>query len=168
MLRWMSVFALVLVSLCVGCVPGDGRSGRVVGLAAAAKGPGCLRCHAGIEVINERMQPVLLAFAGQRFGKGEGYESAICHEGHPEAVEKAAAHADLIPNPSSLWVLHQGKGCAQCHDGKGTLTTLLGKPLDQPAGGSLMSLARLGKARTAKEHQEMMSRALQRLMKSTH
>ncbi len=133
MQRWILLFAQALVAAYL-------IVGWEIPTAEAGKSPGCLRCHAGIEIINERMQPFLLAFAGQRYGKGEGYECAICHEGHPDAAEKTAAHADLIPNPSSMWVLHQGKGCAQCHDGKGTLTTLLGKPLDKPVGGSLLSL----------------------------
>jgi len=100
---------------------------------------GCMSCHEGIEVINDRMQPYLLLFAEQKYGKGRGYECAICHEGVPSSDNKEESHTGLIPNPSSMWVLHEGKGCAKCHDGKGSITTLMGKPLDEPVGGEIMS-----------------------------
>src|SRR4030067_3550771 len=45
----------------------------------------CLLCHDGIETINIRMQPFLLAFAQQQYGKGEGYECAVCHDGNPSS-----------------------------------------------------------------------------------
>lgn len=100
---------------------------------------GCLSCHEGIDVINDRMQPFLLGFVRIKYGKGKGYECAICHEGNPASGRKEEAHNDLIPNPSSMWVLHEGKGCAKCHDSKGSVTTLMEKPLIQPVGGQLMS-----------------------------
>lgn len=99
---------------------------------------GCLSCHEGIDIINDKMQPFLLFFAEQRYGKGEGYECAICHEGIPSSGEKEQSHKGLIPNPSSMWVLHEGKGCAKCHDSKGSITTLMGKPLNRPVGGELI------------------------------
>jgi hypothetical protein len=100
---------------------------------------GCLSCHNGIETINDRMQPFLLSFAKQKYKRGKGYECAICHEGNPSSGKKEEAHNSLIPNPSSMWVLHEGKGCAKCHDSKGSITTLMGKPLNQPVGGELIS-----------------------------
>src|SRR3972149_734754 len=105
----------------------------------STKEKGCLSCHNGIETINDRMQPFLLSFAKQKYGKRKGYECAICHEGNPASGKKEEAHSTLIPNPSSMWVLHEGKGCAKCHDSKGSITTLMGKPLSQPVGGELMS-----------------------------
>ena len=100
---------------------------------------GCLSCHNGIETINDRMQPFLLSFAKQKYKRGKGYECAICHEGNPSSGKKEEAHNSLIPNPSSMWVLHEGKGCAKCHDSKGSITTLMGKVLNQPVGGELIS-----------------------------
>jgi len=97
---------------------------------------GCLLCHAGIETINMRMQPFLLAFAQQQYGKREGYECAVCHEGNPSSNTEDA-HKGLIPNPSSMWVLHQGKGCAKCHDSKESITTLMGRRIPKPVGGGL-------------------------------
>ena len=105
----------------------------------ADAGSGCRSCHTGIAVINDAMQPWLLAQAEDRFGKGEGYECAVCHDGNPEALTKAEAHRDMHPNPSSMWVLHQGDGCARCHDGHNTITSVMGKPLPKPAGGSIYS-----------------------------
>ena len=105
----------------------------------STKEKGCLSCHNGIETINDRMQPFLLSFAKQKYGKRKGYECAICHEGNPASGKKEEAHSTLIPNPSSMWVLHEGKGCAKCHDSKGSITTLMGKPLNQPVGGELIS-----------------------------
>jgi hypothetical protein len=108
-------------------------------MAEETNGKGCLLCHEGIEVINDKMQPFLLFFAEQIYGKGDGYECAICHEGEPSSSKKAQSHKGLIPNPSSMWVLHEGKGCAKCHDSKGSITTLIGKPLKQSFGGKLIS-----------------------------
>ncbi len=104
-----------------------------------AEEKGCLSCHEGIEVISDRMQPFLLSFARQKYKKGIGYECAICHEGEPSSGKKEEAHRGLISNPSSMWVLHEGKGCAKCHDSKGSISTLMGEPLSQPVGGELMS-----------------------------
>src|SRR4030066_1225680 len=76
--------------------------------AQPANEKGCLFCHDGIENINVRMQPFLLAFAQQQYGKREGYECAVCHEGNPSS-DTEDGHKGLIPNPSSMWVLHQGE-----------------------------------------------------------
>jgi len=100
---------------------------------------GCLICHDGIEIISDKMQPFLLSFAQRQYGKGAGYECTVCHEGNPSSDKKEEAHSGLVPNPSSMWVLHRGMGCAKCHDGKGTITTLMGKPLEEPVGGKLLS-----------------------------
>lgn len=95
---------------------------------------GCLSCHEGIEVISETMQPILLGLAEAK----RGYECLLCHEGKPDATTKADAHTGMWPNPSSMWVMSEGGGCAKCHSDRGALTTVMGKPLDQPAGGSIM------------------------------
>jgi hypothetical protein len=39
-----------------------------------------------------------------------------------------------------MWALHEGKGCAKCHDSKGSITTLQGKTLPEPVGGELLSI----------------------------
>ncbi|KHE92298.1 MAG: putative heme protein [Candidatus Scalindua brodae] len=127
---------------------------------------GCMSCHEGIEVINDRMQPYLLLFAKQKYGKGRGYECAICHEGVPSSGKKEESHKGLIPNPSSMWVLHEGKGCAKCHDGKGSITTLMGKPLEKPVGGEIMSenMATLDPSGTlGKDYTNRLSRSLHSL-----
>jgi hypothetical protein len=101
-----------------------------------AQEKGCLSCHEGIEIINEKMQPFLLAMGGNR----EGYECVVCHEGKADAATKKKAHAGMYPNPSSMWVLNEGKGCAKCHSDENALTTLMGQRKEEPAGGSLMSV----------------------------
>ncbi len=118
---------------------GEKAVGGVAESTVQSDGKGCLLCHQGIEVISEVMQPFLLVFAREKYGETSGYECAVCHEGDPTSGEKAIAHNGFIPNPSSMWVLHQGKGCAKCHDGKGSITTLMGEALDTPVGGELMS-----------------------------
>ena len=63
----------------------------------AAPAQGCLSCHEGISVINPKMQPYLLTFAIELFGKADGYECAVCHKGNPASKEKEIAHlATLI------------------------------------------------------------------------
>ena len=71
---------------------------------------GCLICHDGIEIISDKMQPILLSFAQRQYGKGAGYECTVCHEGNPSSDKKEEAHSSLLPNPSSMWVLHRGMG----------------------------------------------------------
>ncbi len=108
-------------------------------LRAAAGGKGCLSCHEGIAVINIAMQPWLIKQAEKTYGKGEGYECAICHEGNPASASEDAAHKGMIPNPSYLWALNLGKGCAKCHDEKNSLATMQANPLPSPAGGAIQS-----------------------------
>ncbi|MBI4209798.1 MAG: cytochrome c [Deltaproteobacteria bacterium] len=128
-----------------------------------AKEKGCLSCHQGIEVINEKMQPFLLSQAG---GKS-GFECAVCHEGIPDATTKLEAHKDIYPNPSSMWVLNEGKGCAKCHSDKNAIKSLMGKPQKQhPAGGSLMevvSYATDPSGASGRNHVYRMERALMAL-----
>ena len=133
------IILIVALFLCAGVVPLRGEDVLPPQARAPSEDlPGCLSCHAGIAIINDRMQPHLLDFAQDYYGKGRGYECAICHEGDPTTDENA--HEGLIPNPSSMWVLHQGKGCAKCHDSEGSVATVMGKPLSVPVGGELLSV----------------------------
>ena len=123
---------------------------------------GCLSCHEGIEVISEKMQPFLLAMAQ---GKN-GYECAVCHEGKPTAITKLEAHEGMYPNPSSMWVNNEGKGCAKCHSDKDALTSLMGKPKDHPTGGGLMQVTSYltdPSGATGNNHVYRMERALMAL-----
>ncbi|MBI2494981.1 MAG: cytochrome c, partial [Candidatus Omnitrophica bacterium] len=127
-----------------------------------AREQGCLACHAGIEVINEKMQPYLTAFGGGT----EGRSCAVCHEGNPEATTKATAHQGMYPNPSSLWVTGIGKGCAKCHSNREALTSLQAIPLPHPVGGSLMevtSTATDPSGQTGRNHVYRMQRGLMAL-----
>jgi hypothetical protein len=84
------------------------------------------------------MQPYLLNFALEQYGRTDGFECAICHEGGPSSSDMEGAHAGLVMNPSSMWVQHEGKGCAKCHQSQNSITTLLGKPVPKPVGGELL------------------------------
>ena len=97
---------------------------------------GCLRCHQGIETINDRMQPALVAVAAGR----PGAACAVCHAGNPDGATEVVAHEGLIGNPGSLWAVGLGFGCAQCHSGPGALTTFQGLALPSPVGGQLMNV----------------------------
>lgn len=110
------------------------RFQQVDSVMAFAKG--CLSCHEGIETISARMQPMLLAVSGNKVG----YECVVCHEGVATGITKEAAHRGLIPNPSNMWAMAEGKGCAKCHSEKGALKTVMTKALPQATGGALMSV----------------------------
>lgn len=127
-----------------------------------AQSKGCLSCHDGIEVINEKMQPVLLALSGNK----PGFECVVCHEGKADAATKPEAHSGMYPNPSSMWVMNEGKGCAKCHSDKDALTSLMGKAKAQPTGGSLMpitSTATDPSGKSGSNHVYRMERALMSL-----
>lgn len=143
-------FASLVLAVTVTWLPAPGRAQSaspaaipVVASSATsatttpehAAAMGCLSCHEGIEVINQKMQPVLLALADNK----NGFECVICHEGRADATNIAEAHTGMYPNPSSMWVMNDGKGCAKCHSDKDALKTRMGKPKDKPAGGSIMS-----------------------------
>lgn len=127
---------------------------------------GCRSCHTNIEVINQAMQPWLMARADEIYSRGNGYECAVCHDGNPGSKEKEEAHAGMATNPSSMWILHQGRGCAKCHDGHKSIFSIMGKPLEKPAGGSVLSyVSHLSdpSGRTGTDYTYRMSRSLMAL-----
>jgi len=101
-----------------------------------ARTRGCLSCHEGIAVINEKMQPHLEAIGG-----GPGRGCVVCHEGNADGATKAHAHAGMFPNPGSMWVVGLGKGCAKCHSNNNALSTLQTLELPHPVGGSIMQVS---------------------------
>lgn len=101
----------------------------------AARKQGCLSCHEGIEAINEKMQPYLVAMGG-----GDGRACVVCHEGNAGATTKAEAHRGIYPNPGNMWVVSLGLGCGKCHSNTDALTTLQDLDLPRPVGGSLMQV----------------------------
>lgn len=182
--RRVAVVALVLgAAVAAACEKGEqpvGKAGTREGAADAgrwdsalsarwarvdperAAQKGCLACHEGVEVINERMQPFLLAQVQGR----EGFECSVCHEGRAGEAAKEVAHEGLVPNPSSMWIMAAGGGCAKCHSERGKLTTVMGKPLPEPAGGSLMpwrSVTSDPSGATGADHVYRMQRSLMAL-----
>lgn len=113
------------------------RRAKQFAVAPEGKPPGCLACHDGIEAIAQGdMALALTAFAGGDPSR----ECVVCHGGAPTATTKVDAHRGLVGNPGNLWVTSVGAGCAQCHSNLGALTTLMGKPLPEAAGGRMMSV----------------------------
>ncbi len=101
-----------------------------------AREKGCLSCHQGIEDINDEMMPHLVAFGGGV----EGRSCAVCHGGNPDGTTKQEAHLGIFPNPSSMWVISFGQGCAKCHTGRDTLKSVHGTDFPHAVGGGLMDV----------------------------
>ncbi len=101
-----------------------------------ANGKGCLACHDGIEVINEKMMPYMVAMGGGT----DGRSCTVCHEGNPDATTKQEAHKGIFPNPGSMWVVSFGKGCGKCHSDTKALATLQTNPLPNLVGGQFMNV----------------------------
>ena len=111
---------------------------RSAGLAVAPGGKaGCTACHAGISPIASGAMAVALEACA---GGDPDRACALCHEGRPAEAAKEPAHAGLVPNPGSLWVTSLGLGCAKCHSERGALSSLVGLPLPERVGGSLLTV----------------------------
>ncbi len=133
--RWVARWRDFLGSLDLGPAPAPVIKDAEM-KPTRPKDDGCLRCHRGIEPINDKMQWVADALAGSR----PGASCAICHGGAPDGATKGEAHAGMIANPGSLWAVGLGQGCARCHAAAGSLTTFQGIPLPRPMGGDLMTV----------------------------
>jgi mono/diheme cytochrome c family protein len=98
---------------------------------------GCTSCHGGIaEIASGTMAQAIDAFAG-----GDADRSCVvCHEGRPDAAQKAEAHEGMLGNPGSLWATSVGLGCGKCHSDRGALTSLHGRPLPEATGGALLTV----------------------------
>lgn len=74
-----------------------------------AKEKGCLACHEGIEVINERMAEAW----------GADKKCTVCHKGDETANTKELAHKDMIVHSGDYRVIRFT--CGQCHDDNGIM-----------------------------------------------
>lgn len=97
---------------------------------------GCLSCHNGIEDINDKMMPTLIAMGGGTNGRS----CVVCHEGNPDATTRQEAHKGVFPNPGSMWVVSYGKGCGKCHSSYKALTSLQANAFPDPLGGEVMNV----------------------------
>jgi hypothetical protein len=122
--RWkFAVAAFVFVALLAMLRPAGGEAKEV-----AARGEGCLGCHGGIEVINERMAAAW----------GADVRCEVCHHGQPAAATELDAHAGLIANPGDLQVMD--RTCGRCHSDHGDLYKISIQGIDDHVGRVMRSL----------------------------
>lgn len=95
---------------------------------AAARGKGCLGCHEGIEVINERMAEEWRADS----------RCEVCHYGVPAANTEFEAHAGLISNPGDLRVIE--RTCGKCHSDYGEVANYKVNGIDNHVGRVIRSI----------------------------
>ncbi len=107
-----------------------------------AKEKGCLACHEGIHLIqgdNGKMGEAILAMAGGE----QGRTCVVCHEGNPQAYTKENAHANMFPDPGSMWVVSFAKGCGKCHVGHHGLSSLHGMSFPVKMQGPMVVNSRI-------------------------
>ncbi|TWT37560.1 Doubled CXXCH motif (Paired_CXXCH_1) [Posidoniimonas corsicana] len=108
----------LLVGLLLGGVP--------LGVPAAHADPitdhfpeaansGCMKCHAGVELIREPDSPMMQQIMTLGAAEGDPAGCVICHGGDPsETADKAVAHGgDFYPAPGSPWINEHT--CGRCH-----------------------------------------------------
>lgn len=96
----------------------------------------CLACHEGIEDINPKMEDYLFAVGAGHKGR----LCVVCHEGNSDATTKKEAHEGMFPNPGSMWVVSEGKGCGKCHSNRNALASVQTLALPHPVGGALLEV----------------------------
>ncbi|TWU05286.1 Doubled CXXCH motif [Symmachiella macrocystis] len=80
---------------------------------------GCMKCHAGIELIREPDSEMMQQIMQRGTEQGDPAGCIICHGGDPtETTDKIKAHGGeqpqtFYPAPASSWV--NQKTCGQCH-----------------------------------------------------
>ncbi len=106
-----SLFALALVV----CAPRPGVSDPITQHFPEASESGCMKCHAGIELIRDAQSQMMkqIMARGQEMGDPAG--CIVCHGGDASVTDdKQLAHGDdFYPAPGSPWINEQT--CGQCH-----------------------------------------------------
>jgi hypothetical protein len=95
---------------------------------AVLRGEGCLSCHEGIEVINQKM--------AAEWGADKKCE--VCHHGRPSGATKLEAHTGLIANPGDLRVID--RTCGKCHSDYGAIAKVKINGVDNHVGRVMRSL----------------------------
>lgn len=92
-----------------------GLADPIADLYPEAAKSGCMKCHAGIELIREPGSEMLHQIMQRGAELGDPAGCIVCHAGDPAATEKNAAHSDghFFPDPGSPWINDQT--CGQCH-----------------------------------------------------
>lgn len=106
------VFALLTVAC--GLTPANGGE-RVVDHFPEAAKSGCMKCHAGIELIREPGSLMMQQIMSQGAQQGDPAGCTVCHNGDAsETKNKAIAHGgNFFADPGSPWINHET--CGQCH-----------------------------------------------------
>ncbi len=107
--RWMSALVIFL------CAPSARGADPVLEHFPEAAESGCMKCHAGIELIREPGSEMLRQIMERGRELGDPAGCVVCHNGDPAVTDdKAAAHGgDFYPAPASPWVNEHT--CGQCH-----------------------------------------------------
>ncbi len=111
---------VVALFLAVPASAGD----RLIDAHPEAAASGCMKCHAGIELIREAGSEMLGSILERGAALGDPAGCVVCHGGDPAATDKAAAHAaaggndphgapGFYPDPGSPWI--NDRTCGQCH-----------------------------------------------------
>ena len=119
------VSPVLLVAVLIAACPA-GAADRLVERFPQAAASGCMKCHAGIELIREADSGMLRSIMERGEAIGDPAGCVVCHGGDPKATDKAAAHAapggpaedphaapGFYPDPGSPWI--NDKTCGQCH-----------------------------------------------------
>ncbi|WP_419192675.1 multiheme c-type cytochrome [Kolteria novifilia] len=84
-----------------------------------AANSGCMKCHAGIELIRDPNSPMMRQIMDRGRLLGDSAGCIVCHGGDPkETKDKTIAHGgahatDFYPAPGSPWINQHT--CGQCH-----------------------------------------------------
>ena len=80
-----------------------------------AANSGCMKCHAGIELIREPGSQMMLQIIERGKALGDPAGCVVCHGGDPnETEDKQLAHGEkFYPAPGSPWINEYT--CGQCH-----------------------------------------------------
>jgi len=118
---FLSPLLIVLLLLCGATAAAEQKE-------SAPSGGGCLSCHEGIEVINQKMAAAW----------GADKRCEVCHGGQPAAATKLESHAGLIANPGDLRVID--RTCGKCHSDYGEMATVTIQGVGNHVGRVMRSL----------------------------
>ena len=103
--------------ICAACVCGVGRllADPITDHYPKAAESGCMKCHAGIELIRQPGSEMIEQIMQRGLELGDPAGCVVCHGGDASVTDDAqTAHGgDFFPAPASSWVNEQT--CGPCH-----------------------------------------------------
>lgn len=108
---------VLLIAYIVASAPSAVGGTPVLDEYPDAANSGCMKCHAGIELIREPGSEMLRQIMERGRERGDSAGCVVCHNGNPNVTDdKAAAHGgdSFYPAPASPWINEQT--CGQCHE----------------------------------------------------